>query len=240
MDRFQDKRVWLGGGVVAAALIAAIGWFMFIGPEFASTSALNAQTAATQDQNNLLQLKLKALEVKRTQLDKYTSSLKQALLSLPLDSGLPAFTRQLTAQAGASGVHLVSIAAGAVSPVLAAAPVATDTASATPSPSPSPTSSDGVVAAPVPTVAGGLFSIQVTVQTDGSLVHQLAFLNAVRTAGARRALVTSTQAAPDAKAAEASIDQQSTFNTQLTIFSAPQTPAQAAQLEALLSGKIGN
>ena len=239
MERLQDKRVWLAGGAVGAVLITAIGWFMFIGPELSSTSALHAQAAATLEQNNILQLKLKSLEVKRTQLGKYTASLKQALLSLPMDSGLPAFTRQLTAQATASGVHLVSVSAGAVSPVVAAAPVATDTTSPSAAPSPAPTSSEGALP-PAPTVAGGLFSMQVTVQSDGSLAHQLAFINAIRTAGVRRALVTSTQAAPDAKAAEASIDQQSTFNTQVTIFSAPQSPTQAAQLDALLSGKIGN
>lgn len=241
MERFQDKRVWLGGGAVAAALIVAIAWFMFIGPELSSTSGLHAQAATTRQQNTLLQLKLKSLETKRTQLGKYTTSLKTALESLPVDSGLPAFTRQLTAQARAAGVDLFSVSAGGVTPVAAAAPVAPTPDAATPSASPAADSTAStVVAPPAATIAGGLFAIEVNVQTEGSLTNQLAFLNAIRTAGPRRALVTSTQATPGVRAAEASIDGRSLFTTQLTIFSAPQTPVQVAQLNALLHGKIGN
>ena len=240
MERFQDKRIWLGGGLVSALLLVAVAWFMFIGPEISSTSALKAQTVTTQQQNALLQLKLKSLEDKKAQLGKYTASLKTALESLPVDSGLPAFTRQLTAQARATGVNLFSVSAGGVSPVAAAAPVA-PTVATTSSASPSTDGTESVaVTPPAPTIAGGLFSLDVTVQTTGSLSNQLAFLNAIRNAGPRRALLTSTQATPGRQAAEASIDGQSSFTTQLRIFSAPQTPEQVAQLNALLQGKIGN
>ena len=181
MDRFQDKRVWLGGGVVAALLIVARLVHVHRPGARVDRVTCNAQAAATAQPKHLLQPKLKALQVKSTQLDKYTSSLKQALLSLPFDSGLPAFTRQLSAQAGASGVDREQRRRRwRRPPVLAAAPVATRLGNSTRS---SPTSSTGVAAPRSATVAGGLFSVQVTVQSDGTLAHQLAFLNAVRTAG---------------------------------------------------------
>lgn len=241
MERLQDKRVWLGGGAVAALLIVAIGWFMFIGPELSSTSDLHAQAAATRQQNSQLQLRVKSLQVKSTQLDRYTKSLNDALAALPFDSGLPAFTRQLSSQAAANHVAVTSVAVGgitSVAPAVATAPGTTDPASAT-----DPTST--ATTAPTPgaagtTAAGGLFSVQVTVQSSGSLAHQLAFLNDIRTAGPRRALLTSTQFTPGLGSKVASIDGSAALTTQLTIFSAPQTPEQIAQLKKLLSGKIGN
>lgn len=237
MDRLQDKRVWLGGGAVAALLILAVGWFMFVGPERSSADDLRSQAAATQQENSVLQSKVRSLQVKSTQLAKYTSSLKAALEALPVDSGLPAFTRQVSAQAKANGVAVSSVVVGGVAAVAAAAPVAPATAATGATSASSTTPTPAAVTA---TAAGGLFSVQVTIQSNGTLAHQLAFINDIRTAGPRRALINSTQVTPGTGAKEASIDGAASFTTQLTIFSAPQSPEQIAQLNKLLSGKIGN
>jgi hypothetical protein len=71
------------------------------------------------------------------------------------------------------------------------------------------------------------------------LPRQLAFLQQVQ-AGPRRALITSTQVTPGTGSKQASVDSQASFSTQLTVFSAPQTPAQIRQLKKLLAGHLGD
>ena len=242
MDRLQNKRFWLGGGAFAALLIVAVGWFMFIGPEMSSASDLRSQAAATRQQNALLQLKVTALQKKSTQLPRYTASLKTALATLPFDSGMPAFTRQLSAQAEANHVSITSVIVGSFTAISAGATPAagaTDPATATPTTGATattpPTATIGTTA-----TAGGLYSAQVTIQSTGALVHQLGLLNDIRITGPRRALLNSVQLTPGAGAKVSSIDGSASFSTQLTVFSAPQSAGQIAELNKLLSGKIGN
>ena len=236
MDRLQNKRFWLGGGAVAALLIVALGWFMFIGPEMSSASDLRNQAAAARQQNALLQLKVTSLQKKSTQLSRYTDSLKTALSALPFDSGLPAFTRQLSAQANSHQVSITSVVVGGITAIAAGAPVATTTDPA----SAAPTTSTTTPPVGTNTAGGGLYSVAVTVQSSGTLARQLAFINDIRTAGPRRAMVNSAQLTPGVGAKESSIDAMVAFTTQLTVFSAPQPPAKIAALTKLLSGKIGN
>ena len=149
MTRFQDKRVWLGGGALGAVLILALGWSMFIGPELSSASGLHDQATATGQENSVLALKVKSLQLKSTQLKRYTTALREALYALPVDSGLPAFTRQLTAQAKADKVEVSSVAVGGITPVTS---TATTTASATTDPTTSAsTTPTATVATPATT-----------------------------------------------------------------------------------------
>ncbi len=247
MKRLQDKRVWLGGGAGAALLIVAVAWFMFIGPELSSASALQSQAAATRQQNSVLQAKLGELQVESTKITKYTASLKAALSALPYDSGLPAFTRQLSAQARVDRVAISSVVVGSVTAVVPAVPAVAGAAPAVAGAAPAAPATDTGAAAPTtPTTpigptsaAGSLYSVQVTIESKGTLVHQLGFLHDVRTAGPRRVLITSSQIVAGAVNG-ASIDRAAVFTTQLTIFSAPQSPAQIVQLNKLLSNKIGH
>ncbi len=138
---------------------------------------------------------------------------------------------------------LSSVVIGAVTPVTGAAAAAptNGTSSAPASTEASGTATTAATPAAPATAAGGLFSMQVSLQSSGTLTNQLAFLNAVRTIGPRRALIVSTQVAPGPEAKKVpSITTSSLLTTQLTIFSAPQTPAQLVELKRLLSGKIGS
>ena len=242
MSQFENRRVWLGGGGVVALLIIAVAWFMFISPERSSVSDLNAQAAATRQQNATLQSKVKALQVKSGQISKYTASLKAALTALPFDSGLPAFTRQLSAQGTSNDVHVTSVVVGGVTSVNSATATAPadDSSTSTAAPAATTTPTATPTSATAATPAGGLFSVAVTVQSEGTLEHQLAFLKDIQTAGPRRALISASQIAPGTGAKGGSIDGSSQFTTSITVFSAPQTPDQVAQLTKLLAGKIGN
>jgi hypothetical protein len=243
MSSFQNRRMWIGGGAIAALLLAAIGWFLFISPELSSASDQHNQANAVRQQNEDLQQSLKTLQEKSARLGEYTSALRRALEALPSDSGLPEFTRQLSSQAHANGVTLTSVVVGgitAVAPATAPTVAPTDDSSTpTPTDSAEPTT-DATASAEPATAAGGLYSVQVTIQSTGSLAHQESFLHAVQVAGPRRALITATQLAPASGGKTSSLDAATNVTTQLTVFSAPQTPDQVAQLNKLLSGTIGN
>jgi hypothetical protein len=232
MERLQDSRVWMVGGALAAVLIVAVSWIGFIGPEVSSARDLRDQTAITHQQNAVLLAKEQSLEAKSARLPQYTSSLREAQAGLPYDSGLPAFTRQLAAQARAHRVAVDSVFVGAVSPV--------DSATPTPPTSGATTNSAPATGATPPAVAAGLYSMQVTVQSTGPLRRQLAFLDAIRTAGPRRALITSTQVSPGAGSKVGSIDRAASFTIEMAIFSAPRTPTEIGQLKRLLNGDIGD
>ena len=47
--RAQDKRLWLGGGAVAAVLIVLIGWFVVIDPELSAATATREQADVGTD-----------------------------------------------------------------------------------------------------------------------------------------------------------------------------------------------
>jgi hypothetical protein len=219
MNLLQDKRAWLGGGAIAAVLIAAVSWFIVISPERSSTTSLGTQTSAAQLQNTLTQAKITKLRRQSANLAKLQAQLASALEALPKASGLPAFTRQLSAQAAASHVAVTNISIGTIAAASAdggavvpgaAAPPTTTPDAATPSTTPAPA-----------TAPGGVFAIPVTVISSGSLKNELAFLKAIQTLGPRRALVTSTLFAPDATSATTPLDKVTTVTAQLTVFSAP-------------------
>ncbi len=116
MNASQDRRLWIVGGAVVGILILVLGWFVLISPKLSSTSSLRGQTADTELQNELLQTKVTKLQKEAANGTELTQALKSALEALPFDSGLPAYTRQLTSQAAAAQVQLASIVVGAVGP----------------------------------------------------------------------------------------------------------------------------
>ncbi len=219
MAHVQSKRVWLAGSAALAVLIALAGWFAVISPQLSSASSLQSQTGTAQDQNLTLQSNVAKLRRETDNLSALTASLRGLVAALPFDSGLPAFTRQLSTQAAQRRVSLTSITVGAIAP-LSKTGAGTTGQSATTS------------------AAGKMFAIPITLSSVGSAANQLAFLKAIQVDGPRRALVTSSQLAPGAQSQSTSVNASCTMTTQLTIFTAPLTPVELAQLEKLLNGAI--
>lgn len=208
----QSRRAWLGGGAVAALLIMAAGWLLLIQPELSSAASLRSQAQSAQFEDSLLLAKTAQLRKQSQNLGTMRTSLADALAALPSDSGLPAFTNQLTAQAAANQVTLTSIVVGAVT---------------------APTTASG---APATSTTGAVYQIPVTIISTGTLANQEAFLKAIEVTGPRRALLTSTQLTVAAGARVASIDNGASVTTQLTVFSAPRSPQESAALQKLLNG----
>ena len=145
----QSRRAWLGGGVVVALVLVAAGWLLFIHPELSSAASLRSQAQAAQFEDSLLVAKTAQLRKQSQNLGTMRTGLADALAALPADSGLPAFTDQLAAQAASNNVALTSITVGAVT-----APTTTAGA-ATPS-----------------TTAGAVYQIPVTIISVGPLANQ--------------------------------------------------------------------
>ena len=225
--RLQDKRLWLGGGTAVAVMIVLIGWFLVIDPELSAAATTRAETEAAQAQNVLMGAKNDTLKAQNDNVAALRTSLEELLAALPSDDGLPAFTRQLSEQAGPS-VVLTSIVVGAV------APVAAEVAATGITPAIETTTEAGTTTGATPQTSTDLLQVTITVAATGLGSDLLTFLQRIQT-GPRRVLVTGSQLTPSGDA-EAGIDGQCSLSLTLTIFSAPMSPEAQAALTELLSG----
>lgn len=195
----DNKRAWLGGGAVVAVLIVLAGWFLVIDPELSAASANRDQTASSNQQNQALQIRNNVLQEKNNDQGALQAGLAAALAQLPSDGALPAFTRQLSAQANAAGVVLTGVIIGAATPVVAtggqtaAAAGLGSTAATTSAAAPATTA-----AAAPPATSAGLVQMTITLNATGLGRDDLAFLRAIQWNGPRRALVTAVQLVPTA------------------------------------------
>jgi hypothetical protein len=237
----QDRRVWLGGGAAAAVVIAAASWFLLISPEMSSAADLHSRADDQRAQNDLLTQKVATLKNKSEHLSKYTTALARALAALPVDSGLPALTREVNGFAASAHVQITSIAVGTVTATSTSVPT-TAPADTSSTESDSSTNETTTSSAPSTTsgAAGGTFSIPITVISNGTLARQVAFLDALRSAGPRYGLITNVQLSPGTGARVASVDAASAMTTQFTVFASPQGAAEVKELKKLLNGDIGN
>ncbi len=252
-NRLQDKRVWIAGGAALAALLLLVSWFGAISPQRSKAAATRSDTEAAAVHNSALEAANAKLKTQNDKVAVLRGQLRAALTALPFDSGLPAFTRQLSQQATQNRVALTSLVVGAAA---AAAPSA-GAAAATPAAAGGTGSTAGATAAPAPTTAAGaaaapagapaavpgaapgaaataLVSIPVSLVSTGAGADQVAFLKAIQAPASRRALVSAVQLSP---ISGKSNDGSTTMTLQLTVFSAPLGKAGQAALEKLLSGK---
>jgi Tfp pilus assembly protein PilO len=197
----SNERVWIGGSVIGAALVAALAWMFVISPELSHASSLNDQTVGAQQQNTLLQIKTNKLRKQSQNLPQLTQQLAQVRAGLPSSSGLTDFTRQVSALATSQDLTLSQVTVGAAK------------------------SASGNAAA-----AGGLYAIAVTLITAGEVHHLEAFINNLQYVGNRRVLISSVQLAPSANAKTVSISQAASATIQLAVFVAPQSAADEALL----------
>jgi hypothetical protein len=219
----QDRRVWLGGGVLVAVLVLAAGWFLLINPKLSASSALRSQTSDAQLQNMRFSSKNNSLKSQNDNISGLRSDLQDAIDGLPTSSGLPEFTRQISTQAVSTRVGIDSISVGTVMPYSALGAAA-----------------GAGAAGPVGSPAGKLYSIPVTISSQGPAKNQFAFLHALQQIGPRRVLINTTTFGPGSNATVASIDGNSSLTTVLTVFADPTTADQQAQLDKLLASDSAN
>jgi Tfp pilus assembly protein PilO len=207
--RGDAPRLLIGGGLVAALVIAALSWFVVVSPLRSGTQTLRDDTAAVETQNVAIETQNVSLRQQLEDRDQLVESARQALAELPPGAQLPGFNRQLARQARARGVDLTSITVGASTSAAVAGAAADPTAPST-----------------------GTLTIPVTIQTTGTMAQQLLFLNELQQVGPRRALLTSTSLAPGQVGS--SIETSSTMTVQLTVFAAPLADAVRTQLAGVI------
>ena len=208
----DNGKLWIAGGVVAALVLVGATWFLLIGPARSDTKSLRNQQAAAELKNAQLHSQLVTLKKKSSQIDTLRAQLQAAVDGLPGDSSVAAFTREVSTLAATSGVTVGSITIGNMVPY-----------------------SSAVSGRAPSTATGKLESSSITITSYGAATNQFAFVSALQT-GARRTLVQSTQMSPGTSSVVASIDPSSTLTTVLSVFEAPTTPAEQAQLDKLLAG----
>ena len=231
----RDARFWLIGGAAVALVMLVAGWLLIISPQRNSTASLRIQAADAEAANAAVAAKVAGLARLNRDRGHLTFELGRVLAALPSDSGLPAFTRQVTAQAAAHDITVHSISVGGLTMPVGDPAAGTDTSTAT-----VPDGTDPAAAStPATTDAGvpaGVVSIPITLISDGAAADQLAFLRAIRVTGPRRALVTSTGLSVPATAGATSIRSSCTMTVSLTVFSAVRTAAEQAEYAKLLRG----
>jgi hypothetical protein len=196
------------GGVVAALFISALSWFVVVSPLRSGAQTLRDDTVSVLIQNQAIETKTTTLRQQAGNRDQLVESALQAQAWLPPDTQLPGFSSQLAEQARAEGLELTSISVGA-----------STTAAATTAPAQTGTSP-------------GTLTIPVTIQTSGTMAHQLLFLHDLQRVGPRRALVNSTSVTPEQVGS--TIETASTMTVQLTVFAAPLSATVRAQLAGVL------
>lgn len=215
MARDKNEKVWIGGGAVAALIVAAAAWSFVVSPKLDHVDSLRAQTADAQTQNLGLDANVSKLKAEYTHIGTVRNQLAGAQAQLPADSGMSALTTQLSAQARANHVSITQFNATDPAPVgvPSAAPTSTDTSSAAPA--------QGVSSA----APSGNYSIAVTLSVIGSQGNELAFARAVQQEGPRTALVSSVQMATGSAATgPGSGSGGTTMTLQMSVFVAPPAP----------------
>ncbi|MEP7055028.1 MAG: hypothetical protein ABI912_07240 [Actinomycetota bacterium] len=192
------RQAWLITGLVIVALLGA-GFFLGSKPEAAKAKKIKAATAEQAKANAAIRGEIETLKTQAAGVIGKQNRLKQIAVLLPGDPALPRLVRSLTTVTQASGVDLVSLAPGALTPLLdvpaaAAAKPAADKLTATDSKAP--------VAAPPTAAAGGLFAMPVVLSMTGDFTQLQLFLSKIEKLD--RAFVMDTVGiAPDATAAAA-------------------------------------
>jgi Tfp pilus assembly protein PilO len=111
--RLRSDRIWLIGGVAAAALLLTIGWLFVIGPQRTQASSLHDQEAAAQLDHSSLTHKLELLEEQNGNLSQYQAQLSRDRKALPTTAALADFLRELQAAGDSVGVAVTGLIVGA-------------------------------------------------------------------------------------------------------------------------------
>jgi len=114
MSRFgRTDTLWVGGGVLCAAVLLAISWFFLVSPQHQQTGSLNAEAATAEKRITSLQQRLAELRKQNEHLAEYQEKLADGRKALPTSSGLSDLLRELQAAGDTTGVSVSGLSVGA-------------------------------------------------------------------------------------------------------------------------------
>jgi hypothetical protein len=214
MARDKLEKLWIGGGAVAALLVAGAVWTLAVSPEFDDADAVRTQAADTETQNIALQSNVTRLQQQYAGIGKLRNELVAVHAALPNDLAMSGFTQQIGAQAKAAHVSVQTLTAGAPAAMTAApAAAASSTSTSTAAPASSPSSTTAS--------APSTYTIPVSIMVSGKPADELRFLHAVQLDGPRAALLTGATASDGNNGT-------TTLSLQMTVFVAQQAAAPTA------------
>jgi len=115
--RHTDK-LWTAGGVLGAAILLSLGWFLFVGPQYAEAKGLNDRVVQAQVRLVSLQRKLADLKQQNQDLPQYKAQLDRARAALPATASTSDFLRELQVAGEAASVSVTGLTIGARSDVV--------------------------------------------------------------------------------------------------------------------------
>jgi type IV pilus assembly protein PilO len=110
--RAHADRIWMIGGAVGVVVLVAIGWLLLVSPAGDEAEGYRQQTEVSEIQLIALQKRLSELKEQQAKLPTYQAELKRNQQALPVDTGIPAFLRQLEAAGDAVGATVSNINVG--------------------------------------------------------------------------------------------------------------------------------
>jgi Tfp pilus assembly protein PilO len=110
--RHADK-LWMLGGVIAAAVVLLLGWFFFVGPQYAEAARLDDQAIQAQVRLAAQQRKLADLQKENQDLPQFKELLNRARQALPTAAGTADFLRELQVAGERASVSVTGLSVGA-------------------------------------------------------------------------------------------------------------------------------
>jgi hypothetical protein len=244
--------------MIAAMLVVVIGgWMLGISPIVDQINAANSQVTTIEASNQSSQAQLASLRTRFAGIDKLRANLDKLRLSIPEQQAASTFLDEVNSLSAAAGASVQSVIIANATLYTAPAPAATTTTTdgSSASPTPSPTAATTTPTVPSATT-GGLVIIPVTVNVQGTLAQDQAFVGALQTGD--RLFVSSTltmssgnglmvtEISGDIFSLQGSSDQPATSSTSTPVYSTATptatptpTPTPTATKAAAKSGTTG-
>ncbi|GAA0796597.1 type 4a pilus biogenesis protein PilO [Spirilliplanes yamanashiensis] len=110
--RAHADRLWLLGGAIGVVILVAVGWLLLINPAHGDADGYREQTEVSEIQLIALHKRLGELKEQQAKLPTYKAELARNRQALPLDTGIPAFLRQLEDAGDAVGATVSNVNVG--------------------------------------------------------------------------------------------------------------------------------
>ncbi|MBG0813118.1 hypothetical protein [Planomonospora sp. ID82291] len=113
----RTDRLWMIGGVLAAAILLTTGWFALLSPQHAKTALLREEAESVQVQSMTLRSRLSELRAQNAELPRYRTELAAVRKALPTTVRSEEFLKQLQQVGDAADVSVTGIGIGAAADV---------------------------------------------------------------------------------------------------------------------------
>jgi Tfp pilus assembly protein PilO len=119
MLRSRTSR-WSLATLLVSLLTLVAAWFLLVGPQLAEAATLRAEDLSTQQNNDLLEIKISQLEAQAATLESARKDLAAVLQQMPAELDMQRLVRDLNSVAEDTGVDLQGVTPAAEEPVASA------------------------------------------------------------------------------------------------------------------------